>query len=126
VADREVSIEMALPVVVMSEMLPINDMTALTLQRDLVAATSRDLVLGYDTVQAVQTLSIAQLENLDRLNVPEGASSLAAFLGKRSRDPLARLSGEASLHQRLGRSRRLQQFEDAAYQSFRDFVGTVF
>jgi hypothetical protein len=126
VADREVSIEMALPVVVMSEMLPINDMTALTLQHDLVAATSRDLVLGYDTVQAVQTLSIAQLENLDRLNVPEGASSLAAFLGKRSRDPLARLSGEASLHQRLGRSRRLQQFEDAAYQSFRDFVGTVF
>jgi hypothetical protein len=126
VADLEVSVDTALPIVIMSEMMPINEITALTWQHDLIAATSEELVLGHGNVQPVQTLSIAQLENLDRLDVPEGAASLAAFLEERSRNPFARLSGEAALRQRLGRSRRLQRFEDATHQSFRELVPKLF
>ena len=126
VADLEVSVDTALPIVIMSEMMPINEITALTWQHDLIAATREELVLGHGNVQPVQTLSIAQLENLDRLDVPEGAASLAAFLEERSRNPFARLSGEAALRQRLGRSRRLQRFEDATHQSFRELVPKLF
>ena len=51
---------------------------------------------------------------------------LRTFLEERSRDPFARLSGEAALRQRLGRSRRLQRFEDATHQSFRELVPKLF
>ena len=126
VADLEVRVETALPIVVMSEMTPINDLTALTWQRDLVDETSPELVLGHGNVKPVQTLSIAQLENLDRLNLPEGAVSLAKFLVERSRDPIARLSGESTFRQSLGVSRRLRQFEDAAERSFHELKPQLF
>lgn len=126
VANLKARVETALPIVIMSEMMPINEMTALTWQRDLIAATSRELVLGHGNVQPVQTLSISQLENLDRLEMPENAERLAAFLVERSRDPLARLSGHSALRQQLGRLRRLQQFEDAADRSFHELGPRLF
>ena len=43
VADLEVSVDTALPIVIMSEMMPINEITALTWQHDLIAATSRGI-----------------------------------------------------------------------------------
>jgi hypothetical protein len=49
VADLEVSVHTALPIVIMSEMMPINDITALTWQHDLIATTSQELVLGHSS-----------------------------------------------------------------------------
>ena len=120
VDDLEVAVDTALPIVVTSEMTPVNEITALTWQHDLIAATSRELVLGHGKVQPVQTLSIAQLENLDRLDVPQGGRALAVFLAERSREPFSRLSGHFAFGNKLGSTRRLKQFEDEARRSFEE------
>ena len=126
VADLERRIDTALPIVITSEMMAINEMTALTWQRDLIAATSAEMVLGHGLVQPVQTLSLIQLENLDHIASADSAASIVAILSERARDPLWRFSGHSTLRQRLGRSRRLREFEEAAYRSFDELGAQLF
>lgn len=125
-AELERPIDSTLPIVIMSEMMAINEVTALTWQHDLIAATSSEMVMGHGIVQPLQTLSLIQLENLDRLDCADSAAGLVSFLSMRARDPVWRLSGHASLRQNLGRSRRLKEFDDAAERSFHEMGPKLF
>jgi hypothetical protein len=126
VKDLHTPVDCALPIVVTSEMVPINVMTAVTLEKLLIAATSQPFVQGHGIVQPVQILSLVQLENLDRIQGVDTPAGIVAFLLQRSADVRARLNGHTRMEQKLGDSRKLKKFEDAAEKAFHDVGPSLF
>ena len=116
----------ALPIVVTSEMVAINEMTTQTWQRDLIAATSAEEVLGHGIVGPVQTLSLDQLENLDRLEAVGTPAQLVAFLTSRAADEFARFSGHDLMRSSGGPYRRLKAYDDAAERDMEASASTLF
>jgi SEC-C motif len=121
-----VPVRSALPIVVTSEMVAINEMTTQTWQRDLIAATSAEEVLGHGIVRPVQTLSLDQLENLDRLEAVRTPAQLVAFLTSRAADEFARFSGHDLMRSRGGPYRRLKAYDDAAERDMEASASTLF
>lgn len=126
IPETDVVVTRALPVVVMSEVLPVTEMMSPTFERDLVAAVGEQLVRGGGGVLPVQTLSITQVENIDRLDIPEGATGLADFLASRAQDPLQRFSGAPNFNRALGAARRLRPFEEATERSLHEVAPSLF
>ncbi len=106
-----------LPIVICSEAVPINEITTATWERDLIAATSRELVLGSGIIKPVQFLSLTQLELIDNMKVGDSSAKITGFLAVRSDDPLLRFSGDRALRQSLVKAQRLGPFDDAAEHS---------
>lgn len=126
VQDIQAPVDRALPIVVTSEMVPINVMTAVTMEKLLIAATSQPFVQGHGIVQPVQILSLVQLENLDRIQGVDTPAGIVAFLLQRSSDVRARLNGHTRMEQKLSDSRKLKKFEDAADNVFHDVGPSLF
>lgn len=126
VKELDAPIECALPIVVTSEMVPLNVMTAPTLEKLLIAATGQQFVRGHGIVRPMQVLSVIQLENLDRIEGIDSPERIAAFLTLRSADLLTRLSGHTRMDQKLVESRKLKKFEDAADAMFHDMGPSLF
>jgi hypothetical protein len=126
VKELDAPIDRALPIVITSELVPINVMTAPTLEKQLIAATSQQFVQGHGNVQPVQILSVIQLENLDRIEGVENPEGIVAFLIQRSADVRSRLSGHARMDQKLVESRRLKKYEDSAEATFHEVGPSLF
>ena len=126
VKGLDAPIDHALPIVITSEMVPINVMTAPTLEKLLITATRHEYVLGHGNVRPVQILSVAQLENLDRIESVESPESIIEFLDRRSANVYMRLSGHAQMDQKLIGSRKLKRYEDAAETSFHEVGPSLF
>ena len=126
VKEFAATIDRALPIVITSEMVPINVMTAPTLEKQLIAATCQQFVQGHGNVRPVQVLSVVQLENLDRIESVGSPEEIVEFLVRRSGDVRSRLSGHNHMEQRLIESRKLRSYEDAAEATFRDVGPSLF
>lgn len=126
VKELDAPIDRALPIVVTSEMVPINVMTAPTLEKLLIAATNQQFIQGHGLVQPVQILSVVQLENLDRVEAVENAEGIAAFLIHRSGDVHSRLSGHTRMDRKLIGSRKLKKFDDEANAAFLEAGASLF
>jgi hypothetical protein len=119
VADVRLSVDRILPIVVMSDVMPITEATAPTLVRDLVALCGPGPVNGHGKIAPVQTLSLSQLENLDRIfRRPLGPDTIVEFLAKRASRPLDRFCGSPYLDMPYGDIDRLQAFFASADRSF--------
>lgn len=122
-----VSVTKALPIVLMSDMMPITEMTSITLQSKLAAQVEASFVTGAGMIAPAQTLSITQMENLDRLNAPEGATALVSFLEQRAATELDRFSGAPTFRgAHLGRDKRLRLFSEEAERAFHQLGPTLF
>jgi hypothetical protein len=119
VADVDMVPDQILPIVIMSEVMPITEATTPTLVRDLVAQCEPGSVNGHGKVAPLQTLSLCQVENIDRtFRRPLGADAIVAFLAKRAFQPLDRFGGSPYMDMSPGDIDRLQTFYAAADQSF--------
>jgi len=116
-----------LPIVILSDILPIHEATALTFAKRLVAETSAEAVNGTTSIFPVQLLSVFQFENLDRTIPRNGrAKPFLDFLEKRARSQAKRFSGASFLGlKRLG-SVRLKKFENETHASFEKLGPTLF
>jgi hypothetical protein len=119
VADVGLPLDRILPIVVMSDVMPITEATAPTLARDLAARCGLDPVNGHGKVAPVQILSLSQIENFDRIfHRPSGSAAIVEFLAKRACRPLDRFCGSPYLDMPYGDIDRLQTFYAAADRSF--------
>jgi hypothetical protein len=112
--DATIKIERAIPIVVMSEAMPINEMTATSFHTELIKVLGEEPFVGTERIYPIQSLSIAQFENLDRLWTLH-PSQLIKFLADRAVNPLARFTGDPSLGCKLGKSMNLRSIDDEAH-----------
>jgi len=120
------SIEQVIPVVVTSEVCPINELTCSTWQKKLIEATEERWVLGGGAVLPLQTLSIAQLENLDRVKGLETGASIVDFLAERAQDEFRRFDGDGDMGCNLEEPRKLAKFDQESEAVFKKLGPTIF
>lgn len=108
--EPQVTIKHAIPIVVMSEAMPISAMTAPTFQAVLTEMLGEDCLRGTDHVCSVQSLSVTQLENLDRIWTKH-PREIGMFLRERSANSLARFAADPGMERKLGAWRHLDQVD---------------
>lgn len=117
------------PVVVLSEAVPVSELIAETFINGLVNLEGcEECVRGKDNVLPVQLLSLVQLENLDRI-VPASAGALgvARFLRDRARRELKRVTGEPAMGMPLAdRPDRFAYVEAVMDKMFEEQVPKLF
>lgn len=117
-ANLQITASSIVPIVVTSEMVPINEFTSSTFEAELVRATSKESILGHKNIEALQILSVSQIESLDRIESLDTPEQTAAFLLSRSRDPLWRLTGQGDLRQKIREGRRLEPYSKESESIF--------
>jgi hypothetical protein len=127
VAGVRFVVERILPIVVMSDTMPINETTSASLGKALVAEVGNRAVDGHGTVLPLQTLSLTQLENLDRI-FPEagGNHPIWDFLAIRARDAIDRFCGQPDMGKRTGQFDRLKLFQDSSERLFKEKGPQIF
>jgi hypothetical protein len=127
VAGVRFVVDRILPIVVMSDTMPINETTSASLGRALVAEVGNRAVDGHGTILPLQTLSLTQLENLDRI-FPEsgGKQPILDFLAVRARDAIERFCGQPDMGKRAGQFDRLKLFQDASERLFKEKGPLIF
>jgi hypothetical protein len=123
--DPSVIVTRAFPIVVMSEAMPINEMTAPTLQSELVALLGEGVLKGTKSVLPVQSLSVLQLENLDRV-WKKHPGEIIEFLEQRSRDPLARFTANPHMGIKLGSGRYGVQIDEEIQRDLEQYGSGAF
>lgn len=123
--DPRVMIKRAIPIVVMSEAMPINEMTAPSLQSELATIIGNEPLQGTDLIMPVQSLSVTQLENLDRVWKKHPAEVLP-FLEQRSLNLLARFTADPRMGLKLGAWRNLDQLDDEVHRDLEKYGPGVF
>ena len=116
----------ALPIIVTSEMVPINSMTTMKWEAALIEKVGRDKVLGSGNILPLQTLSVLQFENLDRLALPVGAIHIANFLLKRAKHAGSRFTGTSGMGESLGELKTLKKFDDEVEKVIRQLAPQLF
>lgn len=116
-----------LPIVICAEAVPITEFTAETWQSALIAATSRDAVLGHGRIRPIQLLSLTQLENIDNLTGLDSPPKVAGFLAQRSADLLLRFDAAGNLRAAMSaQPMRLALFEEEAEASLKKHGPALF
>jgi hypothetical protein len=123
--DPQVKVRRAIPIVVMSEAMPINEMTAPSLQSELEAIMGAESLKGTKHVLPVQSLSVAQLENLDRV-WKTSPVEVIPFLEKRSCNLLARFAADSRLGVKLGSWHHIAPIDEEAQRELRKYGSGVF
>jgi hypothetical protein len=123
--DPRVKVKRAIPIVVMSEAMPINEMTAPSLQSELAKMIGNESLQGTALILPVQSLSVSQLENLDRV-WEKHATEVIPFLEQRSLNLLARFTADPRMGLKLGAWRNLVQIDDEAHRDLQKYGPGVF
>lgn len=123
--DSTVKVDRALPIVVMSEAMPINEITAPSFHTELIKVLGEDPFTETEHIYPIQSLSITQFENLDRLWSLHPLQ-LIEFLAKRAVNPLARFIGDPRMGCKLGKSMHLDSIDGEAHADLQKYGSKLF
>ncbi len=123
--DPRVRVARAFPITIMAEAMPINHMTAATFESELISVVGEGPVKGTDRVLPVQSLSVTQLENLDRAWT-DNPRQILTLLERRAGDPLQRFNANPNMGWTLGPWRYLDQIDDEAQRSLQEIGPAAF